>query len=808
MAKKIKANKKSSPSYVKSYVFRVIKILTVFFITLSITVGSILLGGLLGILKSTEAISPDTLILKGFTSAIYDSRGNFVMSLKGEKNREMVDMKQIPKHLKDAFVAIEDKRFYKHNGIDLKRIAGAVISYIKPGGGSYGGSTITQQVVKNVTGDNERSIKRKVQEQWRAIKLEKKLTKDEILEVYMNLIYMGENCYGVQAASKMYFGKPVSELTLAQSACLAGITNLPSVYDPFTQNGKENNLKRQKIILREMLDLNFITKEEYEEAKKEDVKFVEKNSNVFNKEVQPYFVDQVILDLKKDLINKGYSEEIAIKTIYNNGLKIYTTIDMNVQKSLDKVFENENNFSVLSEKKGKPQAAMVVLDAKNGQIRGLTGGVGKKQGVPFNRASSNLMKRQPGSTFKPIAVYGPAIGEGIITPSTIIDDVPVYMMGLSKGLYPKNYDRTYGGLTTIRDGVRRSINVIAARVWKEHLGVQKSLDYLRKVNIDRSNERYISLAMGGLNEGVNPLQMAAAYVPFVSQGNYYEPITYTKVCDKENKVLIQKVGRKRNVYTPQSAYVITNVLQEVPKRGTAYPNGLIKKGQIQSAGKTGTTSDNKDKWYVGYTPYYVAATWYGYDKGSTLAGAEYGRALKVWNMVMEDIHKNLPDKAFDKPKTGIVEVEVCKCSGMRPTELCYEDPRGSMVTKEIFVEGTEPGEEDCCEVHVSRKICTSSKDMEGKNYLANDLCPKDLTKTSVFIQRKEPYVPKSPGDPYPKDRIYETPSVKCKTHEGVLEVLSNIERSIIKKIQGNKKKLIKDSKESKNIAKDNKIDEG
>lgn len=800
MAKK-NLDKKISPSYIKNYIVRVLKILTVFFITMSITVGSILLGGLLGILKSTEAISPDTLILKGFTSGIYDCNGNFVMSLKGEKNREMVDMDQIPKHLKDAFVAIEDKRFYKHNGVDIRRILGAVISYMKPGGGSYGGSTITQQVVKNVTGDNERSIKRKIQEQWRAIKLEKKLTKDEILEVYMNLIYMGENCYGVQAASKIYFGKPVSELTLAQSACLAGITNLPSRYDPFTENGKENNLKRQKIILKEMLDLDFITHEEYEKAKVEDVGFVEKNHGIFNKEVQPYFVDQVILDLKKDLMNKGYSEEIAIKTIYNNGLKIYTTIDMNVQKSLDKVFENESNFSVVSSKKGKPQAAMIVLDATNGQIRGLTGGIGKKEGIPFNRASSNLMKRQPGSTFKPIAVYGPAIGEGIITPATVIDDAPVYMMGLAKGLYPRNYDKTYGGLTTIRDGVRRSINVVAARVWKEHLGPQKSIDYLSKVNIDRSNEKYISLAMGGLNEGVNPLQMASAYIPFSSGGDYYEPITYTKVCDKEDKILIQKTSNKRNVYTPQAAYVITNVLQEVPKRGTAYPNGLIKKGKIQSAGKTGTTSDNKDKWYVGYTPYYVAASWYGYDKGSTLAGAEYGRALKIWNMVMEDIHKDLPNKSFDKPKSGIVEVEVCKCSGQRPTDLCRKDPRGNMVVKEIFVEGTEPGREDYCDVHVSRKICKSGKDMQGKNYLANDFCPKDSTGTAVFIQRKVPYVPKSAGDPYPKDRIYEAPTIKCKIHESIMGALGNIEKSVTKKIQESKNKL---QKEDRDVVKDKK----
>lgn len=779
--KRTDKNKKnnSSPSYMKSYIARVLKILLVFFITTSVVVGSVLAGAFIGFIKSTEPISAEMLKLKGFTSSVYDCNGNFVMNLRGEQNREIVDIKDVPEYLKLAFVAIEDKRFYSHNGIDLRRLSGAVINYFRHSGGTYGGSTITQQVVKNVTGENEHSIKRKVQEQWRAINLEKNLTKEEILEVYMNLIYMGENCYGVQAASKMYFGKPVSELTLAQSACLAGITNLPSKYDPFTKNGKENNLKRQKVILKEMLDLNFITKDEYEKAKNEDVCFVEKNSGIFRKTVQPYFVDQLILDLKRDFMNQGYSEDMALKTIYNNGLQIYSTIDINVQKSLDKVFENENNFPIVSSQKGRPQAAMVILDSKTGEIRGLTGGVGKKEGMPLNRATSSLMQRQPGSTFKPICVYGPAINEGIITPATVIDDVPVYMMGVSKGLYPTNANKVYNGLTTIRDGVRRSVNVVAARVWKEHLGPDLSLKYLKKVNIDRSNERYLSIALGGLNKGVNPLQMASAYLPFVNKGDYCESRTYTKVCDRNGAVIIKKGEKRKNVYTESTAYVMTNILQEVPKRGTAYPYGIIRNGEIESAGKTGTTNNNKDKWYVGYTPYYVAAAWYGYDRNSTLAYSEYKTVLKIWNQVMEDVHKDLSPKAFEKPKSGIVEREVCKCSGKLATSLCKKDSRGSMVTKEIFVEGTEPKDGDFCKVHVSRKVCSANKDMQGKWFIANDFCPDDHTKTCVYIQRPEPYIPKNAGDPYPKDRVYEVPSTKCKVHENSMSILDNLNNAIL-----------------------------
>ncbi len=764
MGKKKRAEKKnSSPSYIRSYINRVVKMLFIFTVTLSITVGSILGGAFIGFIKSTDPISPDMLKLKGFTSSIYDCNGNFVMNLTAGTNREVVDIKEVPQYLKDAFVAIEDKRFYKHNGIDLKRLAGAVINYFKHSGGTYGGSTITQQVVKNVTGEKEHSIKRKIQEQWRAINLEKNLTKEEILEVYMNLIYMGENCYGVQSASKMYFGKPVSELTLAQSASLAGITNLPSKYDPFTKNGKENNLKRQKVILKEMLDLGFITKDEYEKAKVEDVCFVEKNSGIFNKEVQPYFVDQLVKDLKEDLMKKGYSAEMAKQVIYNNGLKIYSTIDLNVQKSLDKVFEDERNFPIVSSRKGKPQAAMVILDAKTGEIRGMTGGIGKKKdlpGMPLNRATA--IQRQPGSTFKPISVYGPAINEGIINAATVIDDVPVYMLGGSE-LYPHNANRKYNGLTTIREGVMKSVNVVAARAWKEHLGADLSLDYLKKVNIDRSNERYVSLALGGLKEGVNPLQMASAYLPFVNKGEFCEAKTYTKVCDKDGNVLINKETRKKKVYSENAAYVMTNILQDVPRRGTAYPKGIIRKGQIESAGKTGTTSNNRDKWYVGYTPYYIGVTWYGYDKNSILGHEEYGKALDIWNKVMEDVHKDLEPKKFEKPETGIVERRICKCSGKLATDLCYHDQRGSMVVNEIFVEGTEPKEGDYCDVHVKVKVCTESNGMQNRDCLANDFCPN--TEEKIYIKRPEPYIPKQAGEPAPKDRGYEVPTNKCKVHE-------------------------------------------
>ncbi|NLD49427.1 MAG: PBP1A family penicillin-binding protein [Clostridiaceae bacterium] len=771
-SKPVKSRKNRTAHTVAKFILLVVKFIIIVLVALSSAAAGIAGGALLAWINRAEPITPDQLILSGYTSYVYDSEGNIIIPLQGSKNREQIDYKDIPQDLKDALVAIEDKRFYDHFGVDLKRTSAAVLNFVKSGGstGGAGGSTITQQVVKNLTGKDRRSVERKVQEWWTAMHLERNLGKDQILNTYMNLIYMGENCYGVQAASKTYFNKNVSDLSLAECASLAGITNLPGKYDPFTTKGRENNIERQKIILKEMLEQEYISQKEYDEAIEEELKFADSNKRDENfTSNQSYFIDQVVYDVKKDLMAKGYSEELAIKTIYNDGIKIYTTQDTKIQKAMDEVFLDENKYFSRINKKTtlSPQAAMVIIDPWTGHVKALYGGAGKKTGAPLNLASSSLMKRTPGSTFKPITVYGPAVNEGLITAATIVDDSPAYMQGENKPAYPMNYDRKYSGLMSIRDAITDSVNVVAAKVWRDYVGPTHNylnLQYLKKVNINRDNEKYVSVALGAPYDGVNPLQMAAAYVPFVNKGLYLEPITYTKVLDMKGNVLLEKESKTNVVYGEAAAYVMVDMLRDVVRDGTAATYGKVLGGKMPSAGKTGTTSNNYDKWFVGFTPYYVGSVWYGYGKNITLLSTEYDRAQRIWHDVMDKVHKELPIKDFVEPE-GIVRRTICKYSGKIATDLCAKDPRGSAVRSEIFIKGTEPFEDDLCKVHVKATVCKDSKDTKGRNLFAGDYCPYESLIEKVFIKRPVPYVPLKPDEKSPADIIYELPEGEyCNIH--------------------------------------------
>lgn len=462
----------------------------------------------------------------------------------------------------------------------------------------------------------------------------------------------------------------------------------------------------------------------------------------------------------------GYSEDMAIKTIYNNGLRIYSTMDSTVQKAMDDVFLNDEYFTKVNNKTSQsPQAAMVIVDPKTGQVRAMYGGAGKKVGIPLNRATS--IERQPGSTIKPIAVYGPAINEGLITAATVVDDVPVYLNGVSYGLYPRNSGgkNDYDGLTTIHDGITKSVNVIAATVWKNYLGPDLSLKYLSRVNINRENERNLALSMGGMDKGVSPLQMAAAYVPFVNKGMYYEPTTYTKVEDMHGNIILEKKPSHNIVYEESTAYIMTNMMKDVVNSPDGTANRCkLQNGKMPVAGKTGTTNNNRDKWFVGFTNYYVGATWYGYDRQVSLSTNERNRAQQIWHDVMDKVHKNLKPTDFEKA-SGIVKKTICKYSGKIATELCQNDPRGNAVREEYFIKGTEPDDEDTCDVHVRAKVCKDSKDIFGRNLLAGDYCPAGSVIEQIFIQRKKAYTPLNPGDPYPTDWKYELPAGEyCNLH--------------------------------------------
>jgi len=770
-----KKNNKKSHSPVKKFIFTVAKTVIIFFLALCCAVTGILGGAMYGYLKTASPIKDEDLLVTNLTTFIYDANDNEIKQLTGKDNvdREWVSYDEMPKYLEQAFIAVEDERFLSHNGVDLKGIMRAVIRKIlNPSSKMEGGSTITQQVVRNITGATKISLQRKVQEWYQAWDFEKRYNKWQIIEFYANLIYFGNSYYGVRSASKAYFGKDVTELSLAECALLAGVTNSPSKYNLFTEKGRKAATERQKVILRLMLEQGKIDQKEYEQALKEKITFYDKGETEKSTGTQSYFVDQVINDVREDLMKeKGLSKTMASALIYGGGLKIYTTMDPDIQNALDEVFMDEKYYKGVEEKTKNllehPEAGMVVIDPETGQVKGMRGGFGeKKASMTLNRATQ--IERQPGSSFKPIAVYAPAIDLQVITPATVIDDKPIYLGSDKSKPYPRNFDRKYSGLMTIRDAIRRSINVVAASVWMQI--PDESLAYLKKAGIDRDNERYVTIALGAPSKGVSPLQMAAAYVPFVHKGMYFEPTTYTKVYDSKGNLLLEKKPQYYPVYNETTAFLMVSMMKDVinARGGTAYPGGIIKNGEekvIPTAGKTGTTSDNKDKWFVGYSPYYVAATWYGYDHPRELIGNERNQALIIWHDVMEKIHQNKEVIDFEQPQ-GLVKKRICIYSGKIATDLCAHDQRGSAVREEYFIKGTEPRDNDYCDVHVSAAVCTECKDAWGRYLLAGPYCPPESVVEKVFIQRTEPYAPQTEGETPPSDwLLYELPAGEyCTIH--------------------------------------------
>ncbi|HEX2926071.1 MAG TPA: PBP1A family penicillin-binding protein [Ruminiclostridium sp.] len=774
--KKKKKKKKPSSPYTQ-FTLAVVKTVFVILISLGCVVGGVLGGAVLGYIKTATPITPDQLEMSKVTF-IYDKDGKEIGQVKGGENRILADHSEIPDNMRNAFISIEDSRFRSHNGVDTKRFVGAALSYIlKFGNADYGGSTITQQLVKNITGNTDSTIKRKVQEAWQAMDLEKKMSKDQILDNYMNRINTGLGCWGVEAAAKKFFNKDVKDLSLAECASIAGVTKSPGTYDPtLNDKSREANKERQKVILAQMLKQGFITQNEYAEAIAEPLKIYKgaSESNQKGNSVQSYFEDYVLTQVKSDLMKKyNLSSNNATIKLYNGGLKIYTTQDSNIQKIMNEEFTDPKNFPAnakITNPDMQAQAAMLVMDPATGQIRGMYGAYGEKTGnFTLNRATD--MKRQPGSSFKPIAVYGPGIDLGIINPATVVDDVPVYLDKQHPTTpYPRNAESgVYEGLLTIRRAIQKSQNVVAAQVWMNMLGAKNSIDYLKRVNIDRSKEAYVSMALGGLNEGVNPLIMASAYVPFDNKGVYLEPISYTKVTDdKGNVILDKKEDQKRNIaYKETTAFLMTSMMRDVVSGGTAYGYGVQNAAgkSIPTAGKTGTTNDFVDKWFVGYTPYYVGATWYGYNYNKTLKKSEYSQALKIWNKVMDRIHAKLEPKDFPQPQ-GLVKKTICIYSGKLVGPYCSGDPRGNAIRTEYFAKGTEPT--DTCDVHVQAKVDTTSKDIYGRPLLATPFCPPSVVKDRVFIKRPVPYMPKSNlGSSLAatiKDWIYELPSEYCTKH--------------------------------------------
>ena len=570
-------------------------------------------------------------------------------NLSGKEKRVWVDYDEIPWYMEKALVAIEDKRFYNHKGVDWYRTAGAFVEMFARMQTSYGGSTITQQLIKNLTGENEITIQRKLTEIFGALELEKKYDKREIMEWYLNAVYFGEGCWGVQTAAQTYFGKDVKDLSMAECAAIVGITNLPTYYDPFYN--EENNKKRQETILWEMYDQGYIDHAQYEQAKSEELAFTRTPGEEYTQEIMSYYTEMVIDDVINDLMKlKGIGRDTAKTLLYNGGYQIYCCLDTGVQACIDQIYTNLDAIPYTRSDQ-QLQSAIVVMDPYDGRILGISGGVGEKViNFGLNRATGTY--RSPGSSIKPIASYGPAVDLGLITPDTLVlDENDISLRGTS--WFPQNDGGQNFGLVTIYSALQYSLNTVAAQIVdKLPMGPQTSYDYLTTrlgvTSLVPADCDYAPMALGQLTNGITVREMCQAYCAFVNDGIFTYGRSYSMVSDKEGNVVIDNVPNTIQAFKPNTAYVMTYMMQNGVEHGTGTEAALW---TVPVAGKTGTSGDYKDRWFVGCTPYYVAAVWTGYDTPEIIhVGGN--PASQIWRKVMAPVHEGLGWKSFPYPQLG------------------------------------------------------------------------------------------------------------------------------------------------------------
>lgn len=705
---------------------------------------------------------------------LLDKDGNYYQELQGSENREPVSIEEIPEVVQLAFVSIEDKRFFDHGGIDLIGTGKAVLGVLTSGStDGPGGSTITQQLIKLTHLTSETSIKRKVQEWKLAIEVEKKLSKEEILEAYLNKVNMSQ-AWGIQAGAQYFFKKDVNELSIAQAAVLASIINAPTYYNPLVyedENGDgeytlvkeknsegktvlaydENNQQRALEVVQKMYDLNHISKEEYDiavdELKNNKIGLVENKSN----SVYSYFTDAVYEQVVNDIAEKyNYSKEDASTFILNNGLTIKTTVDPDVQKALENTAKDDSIFpsqsysaqqasEAMTKEKGeeveyKPEVGMTVIENKTGNVIGIVGGRDKSASLSMNRATQ---KFQPGSSTKPLTTYGPGIDSGKITAGTTFNDTQISYGGWS----PQNSGGGNQGLMTVRNALTNSINTVAVQAMLQ-TGTETIIPYAEKLGLDIVKDENdvndlnpAALALGGYTHGQSTLAMASAYTTFANGGVRQTPIMYTEITDKNGEVILSNKSEKVKVFEEGTAFIITDILKNVVKGGTTY----ISIDGTEVAGKTGTTDENRHAWFCGYTPEYSGAVWYGYDQNvvtvdgetynlniGTYGGSTNGPAA-FWKEAFSDIYekKDIQNSKFASKPDDVYQAKVDGVSGKNPTSLSYKDPRGSKVYTEYFLEGKGPSGSD--NIHVSAKIC------EASNKKATKYCPSDQVKTSVLL---------------------------------------------------------------------------
>jgi penicillin-binding protein 1A len=932
-----KDNKKKKKSKKKKR-FSIIKIILIL-IVIVIFVGA---GATIGIISATVRSAPDIdptniLSMLSESSVILDSKGNEIEVVQTTEEREIISLDDLPEHLKNAFIAIEDHRFEEHFGIDIRRIVGSMLHNIQVRDlTAQGASTITQQLARNLYLSQDESVldayERKLKEMYLAIEIERSLSKDQILEYYLNTIPLGQSSFGIQSASFTYFSKDAKDLNIAESALLAGVPKADTRYAPFKRVNiadtgdvpqedivgyvnisgtkyacvfNQDAVDRQKTVLARMLELGYINDTEYETAMNYNIKENLSPGQKSNTEITSYFSDYVKSEVVEDLMDEyGYTYEQAENILFTGGLTIYSTMDMNIQKIIENSYKdfsnqllgdttnepvpliqewrsfywrydgesvgnldgdqnilNENghriyfkkeniltdnydlyltgeeyrfdesgnliintkkikiysnvldivdyytiendylrthnisglnlagNYEILSQDGTdgeiliskdylesldgfykiddqnnllissnyysfddigiiQPQSAAVIMDYHTGEIKGLFGGRDITASKSYNRATRAA--RQPGSTIKPLSIYLPALDNGY-TAASVIDDIPRYNEAGER--WPKNWyenqEYKYWGLTTLRKSVEYSLNVNAVYML-ENIGLDLSKEYLNKLHLidfeDPENDTFItreenrayndenlaSLALGGLTRGFTPLSMTAAYGAIANEGTYVEPICYTKVIDRNGKTILEKTPEREIVVSPEVAFIMEDILRTTVTQGLSHRAALPAEYGIEVAGKTGTTSDNADIWYMGFSPYYVGGIWIGNDDSQVKVNTGSGSTSRLWGNIMREVHAGMEPAVFDEPQ-GLVRANVCKQSGMLATDLCSNDQRGSQVISEYFVNGTVPTE--FCDVHVTETVCSVS------NMLLGPYCPPDLAEERVFIQRDEYYDP-------------------------------------------------------------------
>lgn len=761
-------------------------------VIIGFAVGGAGLGMVFGILNGTDMINTQDVTPESFTSIIFDAKGEEFDKLHGDENREYVKLAQIAPYMQKAVIAIEDERFYDHNGIDFRGIMRAAVENIRHLSFSQGASTLTQQLIKNEKLDAKKTLDRKIKEQYLAVNLEKSLVKqlgskkaakDYILELYLNTIALSHGLNGVESAAQYYYGKNASELSLAESAVIAGITKNPSLYAPDTN--PEKSKERQTTILKKMLDLSYITQGEYDQAVAEDVYSTlvsSKTENDTQKANHNYFVEAMIAQVANDLVEKkGYKKAQAYDLIYSGGLQIYSTMDATMQDAMEVAFNTDSLFpasdgtlsvtylisvmdttnpdtnsnqshyerktTVTSEDQVDAfvesvkkellddthvkvldkvttsralQAAMVIMDQHNGQIKALVGGRGQKPGDSvFNRATQAL--RPQGSAMKPLASYAPAIDMGLLMPGSVIIDEPVTYGSWS----PRNWNRKFLGPCTVRQGIRDSMNVLAVKTFMM-VGAESSFKYMENFGLSTLVEadKAATTALGGLTQGISVLEGTAAYAAIANGGIYNEPQYYTVIYDHDGNVLLDnsKIDTHR-VIKETTAYMLTDMMKDVITGGGSATGRKAAISGMTVAGKTGTTNDTKDLTFYGYTPYYTAGIWMGYDTSKVIANGGSAH-LNIWRTVMSQVHQGLSNKSFPQP-SGLVTQTYCSACGGIATDLCSQDYYG-LTTHSDIAAANFKGSAGVCTVHKVFSICKES----GK--LASDKCP-DSSRMDVVL---------------------------------------------------------------------------